>query len=101
MMNNKTQQHPPVRKPTVKVCFKKDRKSGEIVASLPEKRGGSLMVSCYTHNEQHSMCSKGYITSELRNAEEKEYAQLLNEMKSIYKDCNLSVLKRLPPFNKL
>lgn len=91
----------PAPKQTVKVCFKKDRKTGEIIAILPEKRGGSLMVSCYTHEGQHSMCSKGYITTALRAAGEKDYAPLLKEIRSIYKEYKIKILKKLPALSRL
>lgn len=87
--------------PCVRVVFKKDRKTGEIVAVLPEGKGGSLMVSCYTHEGQHSVCSVGYLLSEVVSASEPEYRPLLEEMQSLYGETRLLVRKRLPDYRRL
>lgn len=87
--------------PCVRVVFKKDRKTGEIVAVLPEGKGGSLMVSCYTHEGQHSACSVGYLQTEVVSADESEYRPLLEEMRSLYGETKLIIGKRLPDYRRL
>lgn len=87
--------------PCVRVVFKKDKKTGEIVAVLPEGKGGSLMVSCYTHEGQHSACSVGYLLTEVVSANESEYRPLLEEMRSLYRETTLLVGKRLPDYRRL
>lgn len=98
-MKEETIQEP--RRNKVAVVFKKDRKSGEVVAVLPGSDGGSLMVPCYTHDGQHSACSVGYLLADVVSARPDEYAELLSEMETIYGKEGLRVMKRLPDYKKL
>lgn len=89
-------------RPKVRVVFKKDKESGEIVAVFPYAAGGALMVPCYSHSGQHSACSTGYLQGKVTAATETEYAPLLRELQeTAYRDCRIIIKKHLPPFNKL
>ena len=98
-MKEETIQEPRCKEVTV--VFKKDRKSGEVVAVLPGSDGGSLMVPCYTHDGQHSACSIGYLLADVVSARPDEYTDLFSEMESIYGKGVLQIKKRLPDYNKL
>ena len=81
------------------VIFKKDRRSGEIVAFFPEtvKDGtcnpGNIMA--YTHNGQHGEASLDYYWDYCRPCKEEEYADLLAELEGIYKEVNLVVVRKI------
>jgi hypothetical protein len=84
-----------------KVIFKRDiNNDNEIVAIFPYVRWNSKSefmpsVVCYAHIGQHFGAEFDYGFG-LPTATESEYKDLLNELKGIYDDTELVVLKRLP-----
>lgn len=81
----------------IKVVFKIDKKNdNEIVAVFPfEVWMRYNYITCYSHIGQHCGCALSY-AYELPLAKESEYANLLNEIKKIYYDCEVIVLNRMP-----
>ena len=77
----------------LKVIFKKC-KNGEIIAFFPELKVHYGNITSYMHIGQHGEASYSFYSS-LKNATEKEYASLLEELKCIYNDCILVVKKKL------
>lgn len=77
----------------LKVIFKKCD-DGEIIAFFPESKVNSGNIMSYMHMGQHGEASYSFYSS-LKNATEKEYASLLEELKRIYDDCTLLVKKKL------
>lgn len=84
-----------------KVIFKKDKDhNNEIVAIFPYIRWNSKRefipaVVCYAHIGQHFGAEFDYGFG-LETATESEYKDLLKELKGIYNDTELVVLKRMP-----
>lgn len=77
----------------LQVIFKKIE--DEIIAIFPFEIWNRYEVASYMHVGQHGGCD-WLLPYELRTATPKEYADLLSELKSIYDDCRIEVLKRLP-----
>lgn len=78
----------------MKVLFRVDRKSREVVAVFPTERNrGDIM--CYAHVGQHSDCCREWVTQDTRNATPNEYAPLLAELRTIGYD-DLQIIKRMP-----
>jgi len=76
---------------TLEVQFRKLK--GEIIAVFPYEIGGRFTVMSYQHIGQHSECSWD-INTFTKPAKETEYKDLLNELKGIYNDVKLVVIKR-------
>lgn len=85
---------------TIDVVFKKDKRDGEIVAILPNIPHG-LMIPMYSHFGQHSTCDYGWLLVHVTSATENEYKPLLKELMSVYRNCKLRILKRLPSYKKI
>lgn len=65
----------------------------EVIAVFPYIIDGRNTVLSYAHIGQHSGCIWD-INRITKPAKETEYQNLLTELKSIYFDCNLVVIKR-------
>lgn len=77
----------------LKVIFKKCE-DGEVIAFFPELKVNYGNIMSYMHIGQHGEASYSFY-SELKNATEKEYSSLLEELKRIYNDCILVIKKKL------
>ena len=75
-----------------KVIFRKDKKTGEVLAFFPETyKGGTLM--CYAHNGQHSTTELSYYWTTIK-ANPLEYEGLAKELIEFY-DYQLEIKQRL------
>lgn len=79
----------------VKVIFRKDMRDGEIIAFFPELPANYGNVMCYTHNGMHGEADVEYYQTMTLYAERDERAELLDELRKIYNDCELIVKKRM------
>lgn len=71
-----------------RVIFRKDRKSGEVIAFFPEsynKRTGKML--CYAHIGQHSEADIIYYWT-TKKASPEEYRNLFIELQNIYGRIN-------------
>ena len=75
------------------VIFKKLK--GEVIAIFPFVKWSDGCVTSYEHIGQHGACD-WLLPYELKNARPSEYADLLAEIKRIYDDCVVEVLKKMP-----
>ena len=82
----------------VYVIFKKFK--GEVIAVFPFVKWSEGCVMSYQHIGQHSACD-WTLPYELKNARPSEYAELLAEIKRIYDDCVVEVLKKMPNREKV
>lgn len=73
-------------KDKIKVIFRKDKKSGEIIAFFPETEVNRYKIMSYMHIGQHSEASIYYYEIDTKKAEPSEYNSLLSELKKIYED---------------
>lgn len=78
---------------TLTIVFK--RIGNEVLAVFPFERWSYYEVASYAHVGQHGGCHWA-VPYELRTATPEEYLDLLNELKDIYDDCQIKVLKRMP-----
>lgn len=77
------------------ILFRKDRKTNEVVAFIPESIVNYGKILSYTHIGQHSEASLEYYWETVKATEE-EYKPLLEELENIvYNDDILTVKKRL------
>ena len=76
------------------ILFRKDRKTNEVVAFIPESTVNYGHILSYMHIGQHSEASLQYYWETVKATEE-EYKSLLKELKSIYADEALVIKKRL------
>lgn len=76
---------------TIEVQFRKLK--GEVFAVFPYIITSRHTVLSYAHIGQHSECT-WVINSITKPVNESEYLDLLNELKSIYTDFKLVVIKR-------
>lgn len=76
---------------TIEVQFRKLK--GEVIAVFPYIITGRHTVLSYAHIGQHSDCT-WIINSITKPVNDSEYLDLLNELKSIYTDFKLVVIKR-------
>lgn len=83
---------------TLAVIFKKDK--GEVFAVFPYMKWDDDNITCYAHIGQHSACSWNYPYG-LKNARPSEYAELLKEIKGIYDDRIVEVLRKMPKKEKI
>lgn len=77
----------------MQVIFRKDKKTKEIVAFLPEVPVNRYMIMSYMHIGQHSEASLEYFLS-TEMASEEEYRNLYKELCKIYEE-KLTIRKRL------
>lgn len=78
----------------MKVIFRKDNKSGDVIAFLPEIQANPGNIMSYMHIGQHDEASLGYYYDTVK-AEESEYKQLLIELQGIYNPVQLVVKQRM------
>lgn len=77
----------------IKVILRKN-KDGDIIAFLPEIPANYGNIMSYIHIGQHGEASyQFYLTT--KKANEKEYKNLLSELRRIYNDCKLVVKQKL------
>ena len=76
------------------ILFRKDRKTNEVVAFIPESTVNYGHILSYMHIGQHSEASLQYYWETVKATEE-EYKPLLKELKNIYDDEALVIKKRL------
>lgn len=76
------------------VIFRKDKKTKEIIAFIPEAIVNYGNILCYVHVGQHSEASLHYYWDTVKATEE-EYKPLLKELQVIYNDETLIVKNRL------
>lgn len=77
------------------ILFRKDRKTNEVVAFIPESIVNYGKILSYMHIGQHSEASLEYYWETVKATEE-EYKPLLEELENIvYNDDILTVKKRL------
>lgn len=84
-------------KPTVPVTFRIDRNRdpSSLTAVLPTMGGSpSAPLCCYAHIGQHSTGSYGWYRT-TRPATAREYQALLSELRGIYSDCQLRIVRRI------
>lgn len=79
------------------VLFRVD-KSGEfkgyVTAVFPREVNRNGTFLCYSHTEQHGICTRGWVLSKTRPATPDEYADLKRELESI--GYTLKVYARMP-----
>ena len=79
---------------TVKVLYRKDKFTGEIIAFLPEVKSRFGSIEVYMHDGQHSGASLDYYHGDTIPAKESEYKELHDELNKIY-DNELTIRKRM------
>lgn len=77
----------------VKVIYRKEN-NGNVIAFLPELSANIGNIVCYAHTGQHGEASLEYY-HDTAEATPAEYAELHNELRSVYRDCELSIKRRL------
>lgn len=82
----------------VKVIFRKSKnpytKEYEVIAFFPEIEVNYGRIMSYMHMGQHGEADLGFYY-ETKKATGEEYEPLLNELKTIYDDCELVVKQKL------
>ena len=82
----------------VKVIFRKAQnpytKEYEIVAFFPEIEANYGKILSYMHIGQHGEADLGFYQETIK-ATEMEYKPLLEELKSIYDDCELMIKQKI------
>ena len=78
----------------IKVIYRKDRTTKEVIAFLPEVETlwGNIMM--YVHNGQHTEADLLYYKRNTKAASAEEYKALHNELNGIY-DNELVIRRRL------
>ena len=80
---------------TLNVIFRKF-KNGEVIALFPQftnKR--NYKIESYMHVGQHGEVDHHAVIQQTKPTKEEEYRTLLNEIKSIYHDYDIKVMKKL------
>lgn len=85
-----------MKKELLKVVFRKFN-NGEIIALFPDIKFGCpyYQIMSYMHIGQHGEVDHHAILEQTKLATEEEYQALLNEIKSIYRDYDIKVMKKL------
>lgn len=78
----------------MQIIFRKDRKTKDVVAFIPETLVHKYMIMSYMHIGQHSEASLEYYLS-TEKASENEYSDLYKELCGIYGEENLQIKQRL------
>ena len=82
----------------VKVIFRKTKNlytgKYEVVAFFPEFEANYTRIMSYMHIGQHSEADLEFY-HETKYATKEEYKSLLDELKAIYRDCELVVKQRM------
>lgn len=79
----------------MKVIFRKDKKTKEIVAFLPEVPVNRYMIMSYTHVGQHSEASLEYYFLFTEKPSQEEYYNLYKELCNVYHDEKIAIRCRL------
>ena len=77
----------------MKVIFRKDKKTNNVIAFLPEASVNHGNIMSYMHIGQHSEASYDYYNTTIK-ANENEYLPLFNELNSIY-DNDLQIKQKI------
>lgn len=80
---------------SMQVIFRKDKKTKEIVAFLPEVPVNKYMIMSYMHVGQHSEASLDYYFLSTEKALEEEYFGLYKELCDVYFDEKIVIRRRL------
>ena len=85
-----------MEKQVLKVVFRKFN-DGEIIALFPQIKFGCphYEIMSYMHIGQHSEVDHHAVVEQTTLATEEEYQALLNEIKNIYYDYDIKVMKKL------
>ena len=85
-----------MEKQILKVVFRKFN-DGEVIALFPDIKFGCpyYQIMSYMHIGQHGEVDHHAILEQTKLATEEEYQALLNEIKSIYRDYDIKVMKKL------
>ena len=85
-----------MEKQILKVVFRKFN-DGEIIALFPQIKFGCphYEIMSYMHIGQHSEVDHHAVVEQTTLATEEEYQALLNEIKNIYYDYDIKVMKKL------
>ena len=85
-----------MKKELLKVVFRKFN-NGEVIALFPEIKFGCphYEIMSYMHIGQHGEVDHYAVVEQTTLATEEEYQALLNEIKSIYHDYDIKVMKKL------
>ena len=85
-----------MKKELLKVVFRKFN-NGEIIALFPDIKFGCpyYQIMSYMHIGQHDEVDHHAILEQTKLATEEEYQTLLNEIKNIYHDYDIKVMKKL------
>ena len=84
-----------MEKQILKVVFRKFN-DGEIIALFPQFTNKyNYKIDSYMHIGQHGEVDHHAILEQTKLATEEEYQALLNEIKSIYRDYDIKVMKKL------
>ena len=85
-----------MEKQILKVVFRKFN-DGEIIALFPQIKSGCpyYQIMSYMHIGQHTEVDHHAILEQTKLATKEEYQTLLNEIKSIYHDYDIKVMKKL------
>ena len=78
----------------MQIIFRKDRKTKDVVAFIPETLVHKYMIMSYMHIGQHSEASLEYYLS-TEKVSENEYSDLYKELCGIYGEENLQIKQRL------
>ena len=78
----------------MQVIFRKDKKTKDIVAFIPETLVHRYMIMSYMHIGQHSEASLEYYLS-TEKANKNEYVDLYKELCGIYGEKELQIKQRL------
>ena len=79
----------------MKVIFRKDKNTKEIIAFLPEVPVSRYMIMSYMHVGQHSEASLEYYFLSTEKASKEEYYNLYIELCSVYYDEKMVIRCRL------
>ena len=77
-----------------KVIYRKDKKTNEVIAFLPQMTARYGKVGAYVHNGQHCDADLMYYIKDTKKASEAEYAELHKELNSIY-DNELKIMQKM------
>lgn len=83
----------------MKVIFRKDKETNDIIAFFPEHEAKMGCIICYQHIGQHGEASLQYYYNHTIPAAETEYNELYQELETVYDDCKLKVVKKIMSHN--
>lgn len=85
-----------MKKENLQVVFRKFN-NGEVIALFPQIRFGCphYKIMSYMHIGQHGEVDHHAVIQQTKLANEEDYTSLLKEIKSIYHDYEIKVMKKL------